>query len=57
MKRRHFERNTSFHLKENGATKLLFPNQSLIFNLFNQALNWDFDFKNQFNYNPAKFKN
>jgi hypothetical protein len=36
--------------------KSIFPNQSLIFYLFNQFLNWDFDFKNQFNYIPAKLK-
>jgi hypothetical protein len=31
------------------------PNQSLIFDLINQVLNCNFDFKNQFNCIPAKF--
>jgi len=35
-------------IKKNDA-KSLFLNQSLIFYLFNQILNWDFNFKNQFN--------
>jgi hypothetical protein len=33
-----------------------FPNQSLIFYLFNQVLNCNFDFKNQFNCITVKFK-
>jgi hypothetical protein len=38
-----------FHLNKNGAKKCLFPNQSSVFNLFNQVLNCKFDFKNRFN--------
>jgi hypothetical protein len=34
--------------------KFQFPNQSLIFYLFNQVFSCNFDFKNQFNCIPAK---
>jgi hypothetical protein len=56
MKQLCFEQNALFHFKENDAKTCQFPNQSLIFDLFNQDFNCNFDFKNQFNCIPVKFK-
>jgi len=42
--------------KRKWRQKCRLPNQSLIFYLSNQVLNYNFDFKNQFNYIPAKLK-
>ena len=46
MKQHHFKPNVSFHLKQKDAKTCQFPNQFLIFYLFNQVLNSDFKFKN-----------
>jgi hypothetical protein len=43
MKWRHFYQNASFHLKGNDIKIHQFPNQSSIFDLFNQVLNCNFD--------------
>ena len=56
MKQRRFDQNASFHLKENCAKIFKIPNQSSICDLFNQVLNCNFDFKNQFNCIPVKFQ-
>jgi hypothetical protein len=56
VKQCRFVQNMSFHWKEKGVKKCQFSNRSLIFDLFNPVLNWDFDFKNQFNCILAKFK-
>jgi hypothetical protein len=56
MKPRRFDQNASFHLKENCAKIFKIPNQSSICDLFNQVLNCNFDFKNQFNCIPVKFQ-
>jgi hypothetical protein len=55
IKRRSFIQNTPFHLKENGAKNVSKSKSSLICDLFNQILNCNFDFPNQFNCILTKF--
>ena len=44
-----FDQNALFYLNGNGAKTCKFSNQSSICDLYNQVLNCNFNFKNQFN--------
>jgi hypothetical protein len=49
IKQRSFTQNEPFCLKENDAKNMSKSKSSLICDLFNQILNCNFDFQNQFN--------
>jgi hypothetical protein len=56
LKRHCFAQNTLFYLNKNDDKMCWFPNQSSMFDLFSQVLNYNFHFKNQFNCIPTKFR-